>query len=134
MLVRLPNTEVMKYFNYFEFDSPDIQGSGQLMNKELLEILDEVREDYGKPIHITSGYRTEAHNAKVGGKKDSSHLKALAVDVSDNNRGLPISSTNKFKLVRLFLEYGITRIGIADTFIHVDIDDEDKSPNVIWTY
>ena len=118
----------MKYFNYFEFDSPDIQGSGQLMSKELLEILDEVREDYGKPIHITSGYRTEAHNKIVKGKKDSSHLKGLAVDVACT------TSRERFELVRLFLEYGITRIGIADTFIHIDIDDEDKSPNVIWTY
>ena len=124
----MPNTEVMKYFNYFEFDSPDIQGSGQLMSKELLEILDEVREDYGKPIVITSGYRTEAHNESVGGKKNSSHLKGLACDVACT------TSRDRFELVRLFLEYGITRIGIADTFIHIDIDDEDKSPNVIWTY
>jgi len=118
----------MKYFNYFEFDSPDIQGSGQLMSKELLEILDEVREDYGKPMHITSGYRTEAHNKEVGGKKNSSHLKGLACDVACT------TSRDRFELIRLFLEYGITRIGIADTFIHIDIDDEDKSPNVIWTY
>ena len=97
----------MKYFNYFEFDSPDVQGSGQLMSKELLEILDEVREDYGKPIHITSGYRTESHNAKVGGKKDSSHLKGLACDVACT------TSRERFQLIRLFLEYGITRIGIG---------------------
>jgi uncharacterized protein YcbK (DUF882 family) len=118
----------MKHFNYFEFDSPDIQGSGQLMSKELLEILDEVREDYGKPIVITSGYRTEAHNEKVGGKPNSSHLRGLACDVACT------TSRDRFELVRLFLEYGITRIGIADTFIHIDIDDEDKSPKVIWTY
>ena len=28
----------MKYFNYEEFDSPDIQGSGQMMSKKLLEM------------------------------------------------------------------------------------------------
>ena len=57
----------MKYFNYEEFDSPDIQGSGQLMDPELLDMIDKAREIYGKPIHITSGYRTEDHNRKVGG-------------------------------------------------------------------
>jgi hypothetical protein len=31
------------------------------------------------------------------------------------------------------MEHGIDRIGIGDTFIHIDID-EDKSPDVIWTY
>ncbi len=45
----------MKYFNYEEFDSPDIQGSGQLMDRKILDMLDEVREIYGKPISINSG-------------------------------------------------------------------------------
>ena len=48
----------MKYFEYEEFDSPDIQGSGQMMSKELLSKLDMIREEFGKPIHINSGYRT----------------------------------------------------------------------------
>ena len=54
----------MKYFEYEEFDSPDIQGSGQMMSKELLSKLDMIREEFGKPIYINSGYRTEAHNEK----------------------------------------------------------------------
>lgn len=36
---------MLRYFNYSEFDSPDVQGSGQLMDKTLLEMLDEVREN-----------------------------------------------------------------------------------------
>ena len=31
------------------------------------------------------------------------------------------------------MEHGIDRIGIGNTFIHVDIDDS-KSSDVIWTY
>ena len=31
------------------------------------------------------------------------------------------------------MQVGFNRIGIADTFIHVD-DDKDKSQQVIWTY
>lgn len=117
----------MKYFQYEEFDSPDIQGSGQLMSKELLSKLDMIREEYGKPIHINSGYRTEAHNEKVGGKPASSHLKGLAADVACK------SSRDRFELVNLFIKHGIDRIGIASSFIHVDID-KSKSNNVIWTY
>ena len=48
----------LKYFTYEEFDSPDVQGSGQLMNEELLNMLDVVRKKYGKSIVINSGYRT----------------------------------------------------------------------------
>ena len=34
----------LKYFNYEEFDSPDVQGSGQLMSEVLLNMLDIVRK------------------------------------------------------------------------------------------
>ncbi len=117
----------MKYFNYEEFDSPDVQGSGQMMSKELLDILDKVREEFGKPITINSGYRTTAHNESVGGTEKSSHTKGLAVDIACN------SSRDRFILTSLLIGNGITRLGIAKTFIHADID-PDKSTNVIWTY
>ena len=58
---------MFKYFTYEEFDSPDVQGSGQMMSEDLILILESVREQLGKPVVITSGYRTEAHNEKVGG-------------------------------------------------------------------
>ncbi len=117
----------MKYFEYEEFDSPDIQGSGQLMDPKLLNMIDEAREIYGKPIRVTSGYRTEAHNRKVGGVDSSSHLKGLAIDVAC------VRSDDRFKMLNALLEVGFNRIGVAGTFIHVDID-KDKSQNVIWTY
>ena len=117
----------LKYFTYEEFDSPDVQGSGQLMNEELLNMLDIVRKKYGKSIVINSGYRTAKHNAKVGGTPESSHTKGLAVDIACNN------STDRFKLEGILREVGFKRIGIAKTFIHADID-KDKAQNVLWTY
>ena len=53
---------MLRYFTYEEFDSPDVQGSGQMMSKDLILILESVREQLGKPVVITSGYRTPAHN------------------------------------------------------------------------
>jgi uncharacterized protein YcbK (DUF882 family) len=118
---------MLRYFNYSEFDSPDVQGSGQLMDKNLLEMLDEVRDKFDKPIHINSGFRTPAHNESVGGKSDSSHLKGLAVDISCKR------SSDRFDLINCLLDVGFSRIGIASSFIHADID-PDKSIGVIWTY
>lgn len=43
--------------------------------------LDEIREGYGKPIYINSGYRSQALNTKIGGVKNSYHLKGLAFDL-----------------------------------------------------
>jgi len=117
----------MKYFNYEEFDSPDVQGSGQLMDPKILDMIDEAREKYGKPIHVTSGFRTIKHNQSVGGVETSSHLKGLAIDVAC------VSSRERFELMNVLLEVGFNRIGVGSTFIHVDID-KDKSQNVIWTY
>ena len=53
-----------------------------MMDKTLLEMLDEVRDKFDKPIHITSGFRTPAYNEAVGGVETSSHLKGLAVDIA----------------------------------------------------
>tara|TARA_R110002072_G_scaffold292174_1_gene460650 strand:+ start:265 stop:624 length:360 start_codon:yes stop_codon:yes gene_type:complete len=116
-----------KYFTYGEFDSPDLQGSGQLMDEKLLSMLDEAREIYGKPISINSGYRTIRHNAEVGGKADSSHLKGLAVDIACS------TSRDRYNLLEALKQVGFNRIGIAKSFIHADIDKE-KTQKVLWTY
>lgn len=36
-----------------------------------MECLDKIREDYGLPLYITSGYRCDELNKKVGGKSNS---------------------------------------------------------------
>ncbi len=45
-----------------------------LLDDELVVLLQCIREHFGKPVYITSGYRTAAHNAAVGGSKSSQHL------------------------------------------------------------
>ena len=42
-----------------------------LLDDELVVLLQCIREHFGKPVYITSGYRTAAHNAAVGGSKSS---------------------------------------------------------------
>ena len=108
-----------KYFK--ELDNLD------KMDKTFLLKLDEARERAGIPFVINSAYRSPEHNAKIGGKPNSSHLKGLAVDISVTN------SRQRFIVLNALLEVGFTRIGIADTFLHVDLS-TDKSQQVIWTY
>jgi len=118
---------MLKYFNYSEFDSPDVQGSGQMMDKRILEMLDEARDKFDKPIHITSGFRTPFWNEEVGGVESSSHLKGLAVDIHCDN------SRDRHNLITCLLDVGFKRIGVAKTFIHADID-TDKAQNLTWLY
>ncbi|MBD9241443.1 MAG: DUF882 domain-containing protein [Ruminococcaceae bacterium] len=51
-----------------------------LIDEELVIVLQCIREHFGKPLHITSGYRTASHNAAVGGSKSSQHLLGRAAD------------------------------------------------------
>ncbi len=47
----------------------------------LCQALEKIREALGgKSIVITSGYRTENYNQKIGGSKNSYHVQGLAVD------------------------------------------------------
>lgn len=52
-----------------------------LLDEELVVLLQCIREHFGKPVTITSGYRTAAHNAAVGGAKSSQHLLGRAADI-----------------------------------------------------
>ena len=54
----------------------------QLVDK----ILDPLREIYGKPIKVNSGYRCEALNTAVGGSKTSDHRFGLAADITGGSK------------------------------------------------
>jgi hypothetical protein len=45
------------------------------------KVLDPLREAYGKPIIVTSGYRCEKLNKAVGGAASSQHVKGEAADI-----------------------------------------------------
>lgn len=45
-------------------------------------ILDPLREEYGKPIKVNSGYRSPVLNKVVGGSKTSQHMTGLAADIT----------------------------------------------------
>ena len=51
-----------------------------LIDDELVVLLQCIREHFGAKVHITSGYRTASHTARVGGSKSSQHLLGRAAD------------------------------------------------------
>ncbi|MCR5064927.1 MAG: peptidase M15 [Bacteroidales bacterium] len=48
-------------------------------------VLDPLREQYGKPVYVTSGYRCLRHNTAVGGVPNSQHTKGEACDIHAGN-------------------------------------------------
>jgi len=59
-------------------------------------VLDPLREKYGKPIVVNSGYRCPKHNLAVGGVVNSQHMKGEAADLccADNKRLAEIIEKN----------------------------------------
>ena len=96
------------------------------MDANFINKLDEAREYAGIPFVINSAHRSLTHPLSIK-NPTSSHIKGLAVDISVKD------SRQRFLILDSLIAVGFTRIGIAETFIHVD-SDFDKSQNVIWTY
>ncbi len=121
----------MKANNYFdppEFDSPDQPGSGaEMMQPLFIDKLTYARTMAGIPFRINSGYRTPAHNEKVGGLSTSSHLKGYAADIACTG------NEARALILQALFAAGFSRIGIAQTFIHVDCD-PDKYICRVWVY
>ena len=105
-----------KYFKEIEYN----------MDLDFLAKLDKAREYAGIPFVINSAYRSPEHPESIK-NPTSSHIKGLAVDIKAKD------SRTRYKVLEALIHVGFNRIGIADTFIHVD-DDKQKSSNVIWTY
>ena len=51
-----------------------------------LEVLQPLRDHLGRPVTITSGYRCKELNKRVGGVRNSQHLKGEAADIRVKNR------------------------------------------------
>lgn len=52
------------------------------VSPELVEVLQRIRDHFGRPVTINSGYRTEAHNRAVGGASYSQHKYGTAADIA----------------------------------------------------
>ena len=55
------------------------------------KIFEPIREHFGVPIRISSGYRSKELNAKIGGSSTSQHCKGQAIDIDMDGTSL----TNK---------------------------------------
>jgi len=95
-------------------------GCQKTVAPELLVRLEVLRALIDKPLSVTSGARCETHNREVGGKQHSWHLKGLAVDIACPDSNLRID------IVRNAGKLGFNGIGIAKTFVHLDLRPETK--------
>jgi len=88
--------------------------------KKLAENLEVIRAEIGRPITITSGYRSPEHNKTIGGAKFSEHITGRAADIKA--KGITTTELKK-TIERLISEGKISEggIGFYPTWIHYDI-------------
>lgn len=86
----------MKYFTIKELVRSSVaneKGINNTPNKEAREnlvklvnyVLDPLREEWGKPIYVNSGYRCKKLNKLVGGVENSEHITGNAADIDTHD-------------------------------------------------
>ena len=114
-------------FELEEFNCPCDEPCQQSLSHDLGLKLQLLRSRVG-PLIINSGLRCPDYNKKIGGVKSSYHLTGEAVDIDTSKWG----GSRKFELIEAAIELGFTGIGIAISFIHLDVR-QDRDP-AVWTY
>ena len=101
-----------------------------MIHSGLMNLIQKARDDLG-PLSITSGYRCSEHNSNVSKTGPTGpHTTGMAADISVKD------SQHRKKLITYFANK-VTGLGIAKSFIHIDLLDSDRGfemrPNC-WVY
>lgn len=111
--------KIAKNFQYKEFDCHG-QGccSTTIIDEKLVEYVQQIRDHFGKPVTITSPYRCEVHNRRVGGATKSYHMRGQAADIV-------VQGVSSREVAKYAESIGILGIGLYETskdgyFTHID--------------
>ena len=111
--------KISKNFQYKEFDCHG-QGccSTTIIDEKLVEYVQQIRDHFGKPVTITSAYRCEVHNRRVGGATKSYHMRGQAADIV-------VQGVSSREVAKYAESIGILGIGLYETskdgyFTHID--------------
>lgn len=80
---------------------------------ELAACLQKIRDHFGKPVTITSGYRCSTHNKAVGGATNSYHTTGQAADII-------VTGVSPAQVAKYAESIGMRGIGQYSNFTHVD--------------
>lgn len=78
------------------------------LKKLAVEVLQPIRDEWGGPIRVTSGYRSPRLNAAKGGVKNSQHLLGQAADIQASNMA---DNGKLFACIKKMIESGKLKVG-----------------------
>lgn len=93
-----------------------------------LQLADAIRDEWGDPVNVLSGYRTQAYNAAVGGAPNSQHMHFRALDLNPKNGKLvPFFDCVAGVVERWRAEGNQVGLGVYRSFNHVDVGYKTRS-------
>lgn len=99
----------------------------QEMKPEFMARLQALRNVYGRPMTITSGYRCPDHPIEKAKAEPGMHATGLACDIG-------VQGAEAYEIMRLAMQAGFTGIGVqqkgSGRFIHVDL----RTTPTVWSY
>lgn len=99
------------------------------VNQGVLNGVQLIRNDAGRPLTINSGGRCQWHPNERKRVNPADHQKCNAVDIS------VMGGIERGQIVKLAIEHGFNSIGVGDGFVHVGIRAHLADGEVImWTY
>lgn len=104
--------DLSEHFSADEFKCKD--GSTHSIDPRLIEMLEQIRAHFNAPVRITSGYRSPSYNRKIGGSRNSYHMRGMAADIKVE--GVAPSQVYAY-CNRAFATGGVGRYA---SFTHVD--------------
>ena len=108
------NTYLSQHFQVKEFRCRD--GNDCIMiDTQLVNLLEAIRQHYNKAVHINSAYRTSIYNSKIGGSPSSRHLTGQASDIYIND----VTPKMLYTYINSIIP-NCGGIGLYKTFVHVD--------------
>ena len=112
-------TQLSKNFKSTEFDchGKDCCLTTKV-DEDLVKILQDIRDHFGKPVNVSSAYRCETHNANVGGATGSRHKKGQAADIYIN--GIAPAEIAKYAESKGVLGIGLYETDKDGHFVHID--------------
>lgn len=105
-----------RHFSEKEFQALTPKCSLQDMKQELMDMLDRARDIAGIPFVLNCAYRSKAWDLAKKRSGNSAHTRGYAVDIRCD------SSATRMKIVGACIQAGFRRLGIGETFVHVDCD------------
>ena len=87
------------------------------VDQRLMDALQQLRDLIGVPIHVNSGYRCPFWNNRVGGVRNSTHVRGIAADIRCGEL-TPAELARFAEEVPAFANGGI---GVYKSWVHVDV-------------